>query len=89
MRRALQAPTRQIADNAGLAGSFIVRKLLDRQESGFGLDARSGQLTDMYDAGIIDATRVVRAALRCAGSIAGLITTTAAMIAQHKEPRGH
>lgn len=89
VRRALQAPTRQIADNAGLAGSFIVSKLLDRQESGVGLDARSGQFTDMYDAGIVDALRVVRAALRCAGSIGGLITTTSAMIARRGDQRSH
>jgi chaperonin GroEL len=89
VRRALQAPTRQIADNAGLTGSFIVGKLVDRQETAIGLNAQSGQFTNMYDAGIIDPTRVVRAALRSAGSIAGLMVTTAAMVAETTMPNNH
>lgn len=88
VRRALQAPTRQLVENAGLAGSFIVGKLIDRQESNIGLNVESGQFVNMSDAGIIDPTRVVRAALRSAGSIAGLLITAAAMVAESNDANG-
>lgn len=81
VRRGLQAPVRQIVENAGFNAPFIVGSLIDRHEDGIGIDAESGQLVNMYEAGIIDPARVVSAALRTAGSIAGLLVTTAALVA--------
>jgi chaperonin GroEL len=89
VRRALQAPTRQLAENAGLTGSFIVGKLIDRQDPTIGLDVASGQFVNMYEAGLIDPARVVRAALRAAGSVSGLLVTTAAMVAEAPEANNH
>jgi chaperonin GroEL len=81
VRRALQAPARQIFANAGEDGSVIVGKLLEKGDASHGFDARNGTYVDMLTAGIIDPAKVVRLALQGAGSIGGLLVTTEAMIA--------
>ncbi len=87
VRRALQAPARQIFENAGEDGSVIVGKLLEKGDANHGFDAQSGTYVDMVKAGIIDPTKVVRLALQGAASIAGLLVTTEAMVAE-KPPKG-
>jgi chaperonin GroEL len=89
IRRALQAPARQIFANAGADGSVIVGKLLEKGDGNHGFDAQSGTYVDMVKAGIIDPTKVVRLALQGAASIAGLLITTEAMIAEKPEKSGH
>ena len=85
VRRALQAPVRQIVENAGEDGSVIVGKLLESKDTNFGFDAQKGEYVNMIKAGIIDPTKVVRTALQDAGSVAGLLITTEAMIADKVE----
>jgi chaperonin GroEL len=85
VRRALQAPARQIFENSGVDGSVIVGKLLDKGDDNHGFDAQSGTYVDMLKAGIIDPTKVVRLALQGAASIAGLLITTEAMVAEKQE----
>src|SRR5579885_2731890 len=75
VRRALQVPTRQIAENAGTEGSVVIGKLLDRNDPNYGFDAQTGEYVDMVRAGIIDPTKVVRLALQDAASGAGLLIT--------------
>ena len=87
IRRALQAPVRQIAYNAGTDGSIVVGKLLDQADANFGYDAQKGEFTDLVAAGIIDPVKVVRTALQDAASIAGLLITTEAMIAEKPEKK--
>ena len=87
VRRALQAPARQIFANAGIEGSVIVGKLLDKGEADHGFDAQSGNYVDMVEAGIIDPTKVVRLALQGAASVAGLLITTEAMVADKPEKK--
>jgi chaperonin GroEL len=82
VRRALQAPIRQIAYNAGDDGSIVVGKLMDQADTNFGYDAQTGDFTNLVVAGIIDPVKVVRTALQDAASIAGLLITTEAMIAE-------
>jgi chaperonin GroEL len=82
VRRALQAPVRQIAENAGHDGAVIAGKLIESTDCNYGFDAQSGTYTDMIKAGIIDPTKVVRTALQDAASVAGLLITTEAMIAE-------
>ena len=82
VRRALQAPAKQIFANAGEDGSIIVGKLLEKDQADHGFDAQSGTYVDMVKAGIIDPTKVVRLALQGAASIAGLLVTTEAMVAE-------
>ena len=82
VRRALQAPIRQIAYNAGDDGSIVVGKLLDQNDTSFGYDAQTGAFTNLVAAGIIDPVKVVRTALQDAASVAGLLVTTEAMIAE-------
>ena len=82
VRKALSTPARQIALNAGEDGSIIVGKILEKDQYGFGFDAQSGEYVDMMKKGIIDPTKVVRAALQNAASIAGLLITTEAMVAE-------
>ena len=82
VRRALQAPARQIFENAGADGSIIVGKLLEKGDTDHGFDAQSGTYVDMVKAGIIDPTKVVRLALQGAASIAGLLVTTEVMVAE-------
>ena len=85
VRRALQAPSRQIFENAGAEGAIIVGKLLDKGKANQGFDAQSGTYVDMLKAGIIDPAKVVRLALQGAASVAGLLITTEAMIADKPE----
>ncbi len=81
IRRALQAPLRQIAENAGHDGAVIAGKLTDQKNKNFGFNAQTGEYVDMVAAGIIDPTKVVRTALQDASSVAGLLITTEAMVA--------
>jgi chaperonin GroEL len=87
VRRALQAPVRQVAENAGSEGSVVVGKLLDSKNPNYGFDAQSGEYVDMVKAGIIDPTKVVRLALQNAASVAGLLVTTEAMVADRPEKK--
>jgi len=87
VRRALQAPVRQIAENSGTDGSIIVGKLLESKDTTYGYDAQKGEFTNMVQAGIIDPTKVVRHALQDAASVAGLLITTEAMVAEKPEPK--
>src|SRR5213082_2949253 len=87
VRKALQWPARQIAENSGTDGSIIVGKLLESKDPNYGYDAQKGEFTDMIQAGIIDPTKVVRHALQDAASVAGLLITTEAMIAEKPEPK--
>ena len=85
VRRSLQTPLRQIAENAGEDGAVVAGKLLDRKDSTRGFDAQKGEYVNMIKAGIIDPTKVVRTALQDASSVAGLLITTEAMIAEVPE----
>ncbi|WP_207461898.1 chaperonin GroEL [Azospirillum sp. SYSU D00513] len=87
VRRALQAPVRQIATNAGVDGSIIVGKLAENDDYGWGYDAYRGEWVDLVKAGIIDPAKVVRTALQDAASVAGLLITTEAMVAQVPEKK--
>jgi chaperonin GroEL len=87
IKKALQSPVRQIAENAGTDGSVVVGKLLEKKDAGFGFNAQTGEYTDMVKAGIIDPTKVVRLALQDAASVAGLLITTEAMIAEKPEKK--
>jgi chaperonin GroEL len=80
IRRAIQAPIRQIAENAGHEGSIIVGKLLEQKETNFGFDAQEGKFKDLVKGGIIDPVKVVRIALQDAASVASLLITTEAII---------
>jgi chaperonin GroEL len=85
VRKAIQAPARQIVDNAGGDGAVVVGKLLESADYGYGFDAQKGEFGDLIKLGIIDPTKVVRTALQDAASIAGLIITTEATITE--QPR--
>ena len=87
VRRALQAPCRQIAENAGVDGAVVAGKLLERNETEIGFDAQSETYVDMFKAGIIDPTKVVRTALQDAASVAALLITTEAMVAERPEKK--
>lgn len=87
IRKALQAPIRQIAENAAVDGSVIVGKLLESGNITQGYDAQKGEYTDMFQSGIIDPTKVVRTALEGASSIGGLLITTEAMVADKPEEK--
>jgi chaperonin GroEL len=82
VRKALSAPARQIATNAGEDGSVIVGKILEKDQYSYGFDAQSGEYVNMLSKGIIDPTKVVRQALQGAASVAGLLVTTEAMVAE-------
>ena len=82
VRRAIQAPVRQIAENAGAEGSIVVGKILDSKIPNFGFDAANDAYTDLVKAGIIDPTKVVRTEIQNAASIAGLLITTETMVAE-------
>jgi chaperonin GroEL len=88
VRKAIQSPVRQIAENSGTDGSIVVGKLTDKDDPNFGYDAQAGDYKDMVKAGIIDPTKVVRVALQDAASVAGLLITTEAMVADRPEPKG-
>jgi len=87
LRRALHMPARQIVENAGADGSIVVGKLLEGHDPNHGYDAQKGEFTDMIKAGIIDPTKVVRLALQDAASVAGLLITTEAMVAEKPEKK--
>src|SRR5947208_9338 len=87
VKRALQSPVRQVVENAGTDGSIVVGKLLDLNDPNRGFDAQSGEYVDMVKAGIIDPTKVVRLALQNAASVAGLLVTTEAMVAEKPEKK--
>jgi chaperonin GroEL len=87
VRRALEYPVRQIAENAGFEGSIVVNKILESDKNTFGFDAASEVYTDMIEAGIIDPTKVARSALQNAASVAGLMLTTEAMITEIPEKK--
>ena len=81
--RALEAPIRQIAENAGVEGSIVVGKIAEHSSQTYGFDAQNEQYVDMLSAGIVDPAKVVRVALQDAASVAGLMITTEAMVAEH------
>merc|ERR1712167_118685 len=87
VKKALQAPIRQITANAGVDGSVVVGKLLEGKKSSQGYDAQNEEYVDMFAKGIIDPTKVVRSALQDAASIAGLLITTEAMVADKPEEK--
>jgi len=87
VRKALQAPARQIAENAGVDGSIVVGKLTDSRDAGWGYDAQAGEYTDLVARGVIDPTKVVRNALQGAASVAGLLITTEAMVAERPQTK--
>ena len=82
IRRALQAPIRQIAENAGVEGSIVVGKVTAQKSPSFGYEAQTGEYGDLIENGIIDPAKVVRVALQDASSVAGLLVTTEAMVAE-------
>ena len=88
VRKAVQTPLRQIAENAGEDGAVIAGKILDRDEYNWGFDAQTGEFKDLVKAGIVDPTKVVRTALQDAASVAGLLVTTEAMVAEKPEKKG-
>src|SRR5262247_1243564 len=87
VRRALSYPARLIAENAGADGSVVVGKLLESKSANYGFDAQKGEYTDLVKSGIIDPTKVVRCALQDAASVAGLLITTEAMVADRPEKK--
>ena len=87
IRRALQTPLRQIAENAGSDGAVVAGKLLEGKDANYGFDAQTGKYTNLIKAGVIDPTKVVRTALQDAASIAGLLITTEAMVAEKPEKK--
>ena len=89
--KAIEAPIRQIAENSGVEGSIVVGKILENKSETYGFDAQTEEYVDMMDKGIVDPAKVVRAALQDAASIAGLLVTTEAMVAEvpkDKTPAG-
>jgi chaperonin GroEL len=88
VRKALSWPARQIAINAGEDGSVIVGKILEKDQYSYGFDAQNGEYVNLITKGIIDPTKVVRAALQNAASIAGLLITTEAMVAERPKKEG-
>ena len=80
--KALESPVRQIAENSGVEGSIVVGKILENKSETYGFDAQSEEYVDLVEAGIIDPAKVVRAALQDAASVAGLLITTEAMVAE-------
>ncbi|KPQ08333.1 MAG: chaperonin GroEL [Rhodobacteraceae bacterium HLUCCA12] len=88
VRRALEAPLRQIADNAGVDGAVVAGKIRESSDKNFGFNAQTEEYGDMFKFGVIDPAKVVRTALEDAASVAGLLITTEAMIADKPEPKG-
>jgi chaperonin GroEL len=87
VRRALQAPARQIAENAGEDGAVVAGKILDSSDYAFGYNAQTGDYGDLVKQGVIDPAKVVRTALQDAASVAGLLVTTEAMVAEKPKPK--
>ena len=88
VRKALQAPLRQIAENAGVDGSVVAGKIVESDDPAFGFNAQTEEYGDMYKFGVIDPAKVVRHALQDAASVAALLITTEAMVADKPEPKG-
>ncbi|WP_408593980.1 chaperonin GroEL [Paracoccus marcusii] len=88
VRRALEAPMRQIAENAGVDGAVVAGKVRESTDKSFGFNAQTEEYGDMFKFGVIDPAKVVRTALEDASSVAGLLITTEAMIAEKPEPKG-
>ena len=86
MRRAVEEPLRQISSNAGFEGSIVVAKVRDGKD-GFGFNAATGEYEDLIKAGVIDPKKVTRIALQNSSSVAGLLLTTEAAIAEKPEPK--
>ncbi len=89
IRKALQAPIRQIAENAGVDGAVVVGKLLESKDINFGYNAQTGEYTDLVKSGIVDPTKVVRTALQDAASVAALLITTEAMVTETPQKECH
>ena len=87
VRKALQAPARQIAENAGEDGAVVAGKILDSKDYAFGYNAQTGEYGDLVKQGVIDPAKVVRTALQDAASVAGLLVTTEAMVAEKPKPK--
>jgi chaperonin GroEL len=87
VRRALEAPLRQIADNAGVDGSVVAGKIRESTDKNFGFNAQTEEYGDMFKFGVIDPAKVTRTALEDAASVASLLITTEAMIADRPEPK--
>ena len=85
VRKALETPMRQIAENAGVDGAMVLSKVLEAKDANFGYDAQTGEYADMVKKGIIDPTKVVRVALQDAASVSGLLLTTECMITEEPE----
>ena len=85
VKRALEEPTRQIAQNAGHEGAVVVGRIRESKDENFGFNAESGEFTDLVKAGVIDPAKVTRLALQNAASIAALMLTTEALVAEIKE----
>ena len=88
VRRALEAPLRQIAENAGVDGAVVAGKVRDSEDLHFGFNAQTEEYGDMFSFGVIDPAKVTRTALEDAASVAGLLITTEAMVADKPEPKG-
>ena len=88
VKRALQAPIRQIATNAGIDGAVVAGKVLESEDRNFGFNAQTEEYGDMFKFGVIDPAKVVRTALEDAASVASLLITTEAMVADKPEPKG-
>ncbi|MFD1882548.1 chaperonin GroEL [Paracoccus pacificus] len=88
VRRALEAPMRQIAENAGVDGAVVAGKVRESTDKAFGFNAQTEEYGDMFKFGVIDPAKVVRTALEDAASVAGLLITTEAMVAEKPEPKG-
>ena len=87
VRRALEEPLRQIVGNAGEEGAIVVGRIRDSKENNFGYNAQTGKFEDLVKAGVIDPTKVTRTALQNAGSIASLMLTTEALVAEFRKRR--
>ncbi|MEM8841831.1 MAG: TCP-1/cpn60 chaperonin family protein, partial [Pseudomonadota bacterium] len=88
VRRALQSPLRQIAENAGVDGAVVAGKVGENDDVSFGFNAQTEEYGNLMDMGVIDPAKVVRTALEDAASVAGLLITTEAMVADKPEPKG-
>ncbi len=88
VRRALQSPLRQIAENAGMDGAVVAGRIMDSDDPNFGFNAQTEEYGDLFDFGVIDPAKVVRTALQDAASVAGLLITTEAMVAEQPESQG-
>jgi chaperonin GroEL len=88
VRRAIQAPARQIAENAGEDGAVVVGKIIDKDDFTFGYNAATGEYGNLVKQGVIDPAKVVRTALQDAASVAGLLITTEAMVAEKPKKKG-